>query len=57
MNTGMDSFLILRIISGIIATPVTNTLSLRGSQISLLDTSGASSPLGTGLGKGDLDES
>lgn len=46
MNTGVDSFLILRIISGIMATPVTNTLSLRGSQISPLDTSAASSPTG-----------
>lgn len=46
MNTGVDSFLILRIISGIIATPVTNTLSLRGSQISPLDTSATSSPTG-----------
>lgn len=46
MNTGVDSFLILRIISAMIASPVTNTLSLRGSQISRLDTSADSSPTG-----------
>lgn len=46
MNTGVDSFLILRVISGIIVTPVANTLSLRAAQITELHTSADTSPPG-----------